>query len=143
MATPVGFISDGYTIDFEIPEVPDVSVGLKGKRRPFTSRQLTRFLESVSEENHTPPENLKNDKVKSRQWIADQIDKARCEGIAGQVVEWNLVDREGNPVPITPGNVGCLYPQRLLANLMDVVCGNYTPPGTKKTGNQDVADEKN
>lgn len=143
MATPVGFINDGYTIDFTIPEQPGISVGIKGKRRPFTSRDLTQFLEAVSEGNHAPPANLKDDKLKSRQWIADKIDKHRSEGIAKQLIEWDLVDQDGNQVPITPANVSNIYPPRLLADLMDVVCGSYTPPGEKRVGNQDAADEKN
>lgn len=143
--TPCGFISDGYTLDFEIPERPGESVGIRGKRRPMPNLILTTYLDACRPTTYKPPEPNRLPKgVTAAQWIENQIDAARSAGIAAQIVEWDLADINGNPVPVSADAVSKIYPPRLLANLMDTVCGSYTPDQTQEQAEGgDAADEKN
>lgn len=140
--TPGGFIPDGYTIPFEIREVPGVSIGISGTRRPFTHKDLMRFLESVKPSNYTVPAKLQSDKLAAAQWIEDQIDAARSNGIAKQIVTWDLCDPNGSPVAVNAENVSRVYPGSLLGALMSTVCGTYKPDGKLDTS-EDADDEKN
>ena len=126
--TPCGFISDGYTLDFEIPERHGVSVRLAGQRRPMTNRDLSVFLDTINPKSarYATPSPLKGETAND--WLERVIDTARSEGIAKRLVSWSLTDFNGHPVPITAANVSAIYPPVLLANLLDVICGEYRPP---------------
>lgn len=120
--TPSGFISDGYTLPFSIAEVPGFHVGLSGKRRPMTERQLQNFLASVREENNRPPAKLPPN-MTGYEWTNSKIDDNRSKGIAAQLAEWDLTNERGESVLITSDAVSRINPPQLLAKLFSVVCG--------------------
>lgn len=138
IATPAAFIRDGYTLDFEIPDKPGVSAGISGKRRPLTNLELTILLDGCKPSTHKLPTTLPKDQTES-EWVERKIDAVRSAGIASHLVEWNVADDQGNPVPINAANVSKIHPPSLLANLFDVICGAYAAPD--KT--DEDADEKN
>jgi len=118
--TPCGFIDDGYSLPFSIPEVPGVSIGLSGTYRPMTQKELQKFLKSLNvAASDKPAGQVRSSKVSAE----DEIDTAACEGVVRHLIDWNLLDRDGNPVPITTANVSRIYPPSLQANLINVVCG--------------------
>lgn len=125
--TPCGFIDDGYTMNFDIPEVPGVSVGLSGTYRPMTQRERKRFFGELDPSRHTvdkgSPPAIKASKP-SRP-IEDVLDEATCKVVVEHLKSWNLVDRDGNSVELTAVNVGRLYPSQLQGALVDVICGLY------------------
>lgn len=118
--TPCGFIDDGYTEPFDIPEVPGESVGIKGDRRPITRGD---FLHFISLPVGTTDE-------------SDAANVAACELVAKHIKKWNLKNSKGKPVEITAENVSNINPPRLLANLIDLVCGSsvrYVSPDAIRT----------
>lgn len=139
--TPCAFVADGYTLPFDIPEMAGVSSGITGKRRPMTNRDLSILLDACKPENYKIPPRLP-DGMTEIEWLENRIDAARSKGIASQLVEWDVTDHEGNPVAISPENVSRIYPPRLLADLMSVVCNSYVAPDDTN-GKPQGADPKN
>ncbi|MDB5340766.1 MAG: hypothetical protein JWN70_6385 [Planctomycetaceae bacterium] len=125
--TPSAFISDGYTLDFDIPEQPGVSAGLSGRYRPMPNRELQTLYALNLPSSHKPPAVLPKG-VTLAEWLESEIDSVNAKCIAKQLHDWNLVDQEGKSVEITPANVSRLYPPRLLADLTRVICGTYKVP---------------
>lgn len=119
--TPAGYIDDGYSLPFVIPEVPGVSVGLSGTYRPMTQRELQKFFKSLNPASYELKQPGLSQKALAS--VEDQIDAKACEGVASHLIDWSLTDRNGNPVPITAANVSRIYPPSLQANLINVVCG--------------------
>ncbi len=107
MSTPCGFIDDGYTEDFDIPEVPGESVGIKGKYRPITRKELLRI--------HSLPGSTPDE--------SDAAEDAICELVASHIVSWNLKTIKSKAVPVDAVNLGRIHPPRLLSQLIDTVCG--------------------
>lgn len=140
VATPSPFIRDGYTLDFEIPEKPGVSAGISGKRRPLTNLELTILLDACKPSTYKAPTTLPKGMTEA-EWTERQIDAARSAAIANHLVEWNVTDDQGNPVPINATNVSKIYPPMLLANIFDTVCGAYSLPDAPASTEAD--DEKN
>lgn len=140
IGTPAGYIDDGYTIDFEIKEVEGLHVGLTGKRRPFTERDLQNFLSSMRESSHKVPAKLPPN-MTAYEWVNSKIDDARSKGVASRLVEWDLVDGKGESVLITPEAISRINPPELLGKLLNEVVGFADRPESGEL--KDAADTKN
>jgi len=125
--TPCGFIDDGYTMDFDIPEVPGVSIGLSGTYRPMTQRERKVFFGALDPSRYEVNINgsAVNRVAKPSRPIEDILDEKQCEAVVKHLKTWNLVNREGESVELTAANVGRLYPSQLQGALVDVICGLY------------------
>lgn len=136
--TPAMFVNDGFTLDFEIPEEPGVSAGIRGKRRPMTNLDLALMYANCRPDSYKPPATLPQGMTEAA-WIEMQIDKARSIAIARQIVSWDCTDQAGSPAPISPENISKLHPTRLLADLLDVVSGVYKKPINPNEGEMEAA----
>lgn len=125
--TPCGFISDGYSLPFEIPEQPGISCGLSGKYRPLPNRELQTLFALNRASSHKIPATLPNGQT-AAEYLERLIDGINAKAIASRLVEWDLVDDQGEPVPINAENVSLVYPARLLSDLTRVVCSSYVAP---------------
>lgn len=121
--TPCGFIDDGYTVPFDIPEVPGVSIGLSGTYRPMTQRERQLFFVSMQPDQYQPKTNNGHGAVNTQAVVEDALNTKQCEAICTHLRSWNLVNRNGESVELTPVNVGKLYPPTLQGLLVDTICG--------------------
>lgn len=113
--TPCAYIDDGYTLPFNVAEVPGISQGISGVRRPFTPRERSELVESLNK-NHDN---------------SDKRNKIACEAMHKHMVSWDLKTRDGRDVPLTPGNLGLIHPLDLWNRLFETVVGTIDDDTTE------------
>lgn len=119
-------IYDGLTQKAFIAEVPRLHGELRFKFRPPTTETINRFI----------------DGLKKQSLVA--LCKAETEAMAAKVVEWSLLDMDGQPLPIKNATVAHLQPS-LFNRLKDIVLygregGDADPAEEIKELQDDTAD---
>ena len=99
------FIDDGYTIEHTLPADSDWHPPLTIAYRPLLHAARARLLQQIGKCED-----------------AGRGEELAAAGVAGQLVSWELADRQGVPVPINAINVGRLE-SHLFARLFSVVAG--------------------
>ena len=89
------FIDDGYTAEYTIPEIPDISSPVFIRYRPLTTED-----ESVVRARGR----IEPDKPWSRLYAEIMVGNPK-HGKPAKLLGWNLNDRTGQPVPITVDNI--------------------------------------
>ncbi|TWT58876.1 hypothetical protein KOR42_22630 [Thalassoglobus neptunius] len=120
------FINDGYTLDGYIAAMPDYELeAIRFKYRPAGGGEVTEFL--TGEDTLPGQERAKRD----------------SEFMRKHLVEWDLCDSAGKPVPITAEN--CHRVHRMVqAKIIDIITQfrmSDSVPGEPQTARMNLQEE--
>lgn len=125
--TPCAYIDDGYTLPFNVAEVPGISQGISGVRRPFTPRERSELQSELAKNLESPTKR----------------DKIACEAMLKHMVSWDLKTRDGRDVPLTAGNLGQIHPLDLWNRLFETIVGTIDDDTTEAMIIHTVREEQN